>query len=174
MKALDKNITIELSRATVLQIDKYARTGIFTDDRFFPLTTNTMLTNIIFQLKNTNKTLPLYVRNMQVPLYDKQEVDIISANNFIIGYVDVANEEYFYTTDDFSKISGIKIPEKFTWIIGITAAITVATILKNSYTPFLACLLLLAAWLLHSIINFTLNKKIENEIDEFMESVSEF
>jgi len=174
MKVLDKNLHIELSRATVLQIDKYARTGIFTDDRFFPLTTNTVFTNIIFQLKNSNSTLPLYVRDRQVPVYAKQEVDIIKANDFIIGYIDVANEEYFYTTNDFCKIIGIKIPAIFTWILGIAGAITVAAVLQNSYAPLFAFILLIFALLIHSIINFTLNKKIENEIDEFMKSVSEF
>jgi hypothetical protein len=174
MKMFDKDLRIELSRATVLQIDKCARTGIFTDDRFFPLTTNPMFTNIIFQLKNSNNTLPLYIRDKQVPVYNKQEVDIIKANDFIIGYVDVAKEEYFYTTNDFCKIIGIKMPSTFIWIIGIAGAITVATVLQNSYAPLFAFMPLVFALLLHRIINFALNKKIENEIDEFMKSVSEF
>jgi len=172
VKVLDKEVSIELHPATVMQVDKYARTGIFTDDRFLPFTANALHTNIVFQLKDTEATQPLNVRDVQLPLYNKQEVDIISANEFIIGYVDVKNEEYYYITNNFCKVMGLTIPVFFTWIIGITAAVTAMIIIKNNYAPLFATMLLVVTWLMHISIKFILNRKIENEIDECLKTFS--
>ena len=106
MKALNKNLNIQLSPAKIISIDNYVTTGLFTDDRFLPLGNNTLHTNVVLQLKNTDRILPLNIRNMQLPLRDAQDVDIISANQQVIGYVDVRSEEYYYITNDFCKAMG--------------------------------------------------------------------
>jgi hypothetical protein len=174
MKILNKDLDIQLLPATIVQIDKYAKTGILRDERFVPFSINQFYTNIVFQLQQTGKTLPLDVKNIQLPLYNKQEVDIISANQFIIGYVDVKSEEYYYITNDFYKAAGMQFLEVLTWLVSIIATITILTIIKNSYALLFACSLLMLTWLANIIIKSVLNKKIENAIDASMKTFSAF
>jgi hypothetical protein len=172
MKVLDKNVDIELYPATVLQIDKYARTGLFTDNRFFPLNMNTMYNDVVFQLQDTGKTLPLEIKDVQLPLYNKQAVDIISVNKYIIGYVDVKNEEYYYITDDFCKVIGFRFLGLLVWMAGLLVAFITFTFAKNNYAAMFSCILIIVTWCMHIIIASTLNRKIERSIDKFMGNFS--
>lgn len=172
MKVLDKNVDIQLYSATVLQIDKYARSGLFTDNRSFPLNMNTMYNDVVFQLQDTGKTLPLEVKNVQLPLYNKQAVDIISVNKFIIGYVDVKNEEYYYITDDFCKVIGFKFWGLLVWMVGLLAIFITFTLAKNNYAAMFSCILIITTWCIHIVIASALNRKIEHVIDEFMGNFS--
>ena len=172
MKGLDKNVDIQLFPATVLQIDKHARTGLFTDNRFFPLNMDAMYNDVVFQLHDANNTLPLEIKNVHLPLYNNQVVDIISVNRFIVGYVDVKNEEYYYITNDFCKVIGLKFWRLFIWMAGILAVFITFTFTKNNYATTVSCILLIATWCMHIIIASALNRKIEHAIDQFMESFS--
>lgn len=174
MKVFEKNVTIELLPATVLQVDKYARTGPFIDTMFFPFIVNYMYTNIVFQLQQTGKTLPIDIRDLQTSLYTRQKVDIIRANQFVIGYVDIKNEEYYYITNDFCKALGIKFLNLFTWLISIAGTVTILIAIENNYAALFACMLVILIWSAHFIIKFILNKKIENAIDERMKTFSIF
>jgi hypothetical protein len=111
VKALNKNLHIQLSPAKIISINNNVSTGMFTDDRFLPFTGNTLHTNVVLQFKNTEKILPLHFRNMQLLLHTEQDIDLICANQYIIGYVDVKSEKYYYVTDDFCKAIGIEISE---------------------------------------------------------------
>lgn len=156
-----------------MKVEKYARKGMFTDDRFLPLTARNLHTDVIIKLKDSNKTLPLSVRDKQLPLHNKQEVDIISANQCIVGYVDVKREEYYYITNNFCKVIGSNIPLFFiTWVSGIVAAASTLIFMKNDLRPLLASTLLLATFLLYTAFKLTLNRKIENEIDERLKTFS--
>ncbi|MEP6465959.1 MAG: hypothetical protein ABJB05_06620 [Parafilimonas sp.] len=173
MKALQEKVNIELYPATIIQVNTSARKRIFTDEKFYQLTANTLRRDVIIKLKNSNKTLPLNIRNKQLPLHKKQEVDIISANKCIIGYVDVKKEEYYYLTNNFCKVIGFNIPAFFiTWITGIVAAASTLIFIENNYKPLLAGILLMLTFMIHVSIKSILNKKIENEIDECMKSFS--
>lgn len=174
MRVSGKELDVELSGAIVLQVNKYSGTGIFTDDKFFPLTQNTMHTNIVFQLKDTNKTLPLDVRDVYVPAYDKQEVDIIRVNKSIVGYVDVKNEEYYYLTNDFCKAIGAGIPSFFVWLAGLIGAIIVYNLISSDRDIWYITLPLFLAWLFYMISKLILNPKIEKAIDEYMQTASVF
>jgi hypothetical protein len=172
VKFFQKKLNIELSPATIVHIDKHSRSGVFTDDRFFPLAANTLHTNIVFQLKESNKVLPLNVRDMQLPLYNMQEVDIITANQFVIGYVDVESEEYYYFTNDFCKAAGIGFIDIASWLTGILVAGCMLTIIKDEYAGLFAFILLFALWISTVTLKTILNKKIESNMDEILKTFS--
>ena len=173
MKTLHRKVNIELHPATIMHVDKYARNGLFTDDRFLPLTANTLHTEVIVKLKNADETLPLSVRDKQLPLHKKQEVDIISANKCIIGYVDVKREEYYYFTNNFCKITGFNIPAFFiTWVTGFVASASILIFMESDYKAIFACMLLMLTCILHITVKLILNRKIESEIDECMQAFS--
>jgi len=172
VKFLQKKLNIELSPATIVHIDKHSRPGIFTDDRFMPLAANTLHTRIVFQLKESNKVLPLNVRDIQLPLYNMQEVDIITANQFVIGYVDIESEEYYYITNDFCRAVGIGFIDNASWLAGIVAAGCILTIIKNEYAALFAFILLFIIWISTVSLKTILNKKIESNMDEILKTFS--
>lgn len=172
MIILEKRINIELVPATVAKIDSYVTTGVFVNKAFLPFSVNKPCANVVFQLQQSGTTLPLSVKNVQLPLYNEQQVDVIKANECIIGYVDVKSEEYYYTTSDFCKAAGVHFLELLTWLVSIMATISILTIIKNNYALLFACGLLISTWVVNIFIKHLLNKKIENIIDNSMKMFS--
>lgn len=172
MKFLNNKLNIELSPATIVHIDQQNTPGIFTDSRFRPLAPDALSANVVFQLKDSNKIFPVHVQNRQLPLYNMQEVDIISANQFVIGYVDIKSEEYYYITNDFYKAAGIGFIDMISWLTGILVAGCMLTLVKNEYAALLALILLLAIWISNVTVKTVLNQKIENNMDELLKTFS--
>jgi len=172
MNILEKRINLELIPATVAKIDKSAATGLFASNTYLPFSAKKPCTNVVFQVQHSGAIVPLNVKNEQLPLYNEQEVDVIKANQFIIGYVDVKKEEYYYTTNDFCKAAGIHFLDVIIWMISILATISILTISKNNYAPLFAFALLASTWIVNIITRHFLNKKIENVIDNSMRTFS--
>lgn len=174
MKLLNNKLNIELSPATIVHVDTQCGHGLLTDQHFFPLLSRTPQTNVVFQLKDSNKILPFDVQNIKLPLYNMQEVDIISANQFVIGYVDVKSEEYYYITDDFYKAAGIGFIDMLSWLAGILVVGFMLTFIKNDYAAILAFATLFIIWMVNVTIKTVLNRKIENNMDELLRTFSVF
>jgi hypothetical protein len=172
MKLLNRNLDIQLSPATVLRVNNNAKPGTLSYS-LSPALLKAQ-TDILFQLKDSEKMLPLSVYNMQLPLYDKQEVDIISANQFIIGFVDIKSEEYYYVTKDFCEAMGSKFFDMLSWFAGIVAIMIILTSAKSVYTPVYVITTLILTWLGNIIAKEVFNRKIENAIDERMQAFSLF
>ena len=172
MKVLNRNLDIQLSPATILQVNSNTKPEA-SNHKLLPATKK-LNTDIVFQLKDSDKTLPLSVTDLQLPLYNEQEVDIISANQFIIGFVDVKNEEYYYLTNDFCKAAGMQFFETLTWFAGIMASIIILRMTASMYAPVYAITMLTLTWTLNIIIKEVFNREIENAIDEHMRAFSLF
>ncbi len=173
MKVLNRNLDIQLSPATILKVNNYSKVdGVH--NKLSPSTLKKSQTEIVFQLKDSDKTLPLSVHNLQLPLYNEQEVDIISANEFIIGFVDIKKEEYYYLTNDFYKAAGMKFFDMLTWFAGIMGTIVILSIVKNMYAPVYAITMLTLTWTLNIILKEVFNRKIESSIDKRMQAFSLF
>jgi len=164
VKLLHNKLNIELSPATIVHVNKHNRPGIFTTDP--------QHANVVFKLKASDKILPLEVHNMKLPLYTTQEVEIISANQFIIGYVDIKSEEYYYLTNDFYKAAGIGFIDIVSWLTGILVVGGMLTIIKNEYAALFAFVLLFAIWILNLTLKTIVNRKIENNMDELLKTYS--
>jgi hypothetical protein len=173
MKVLNRSLDIQLCAATILKVNNYEKPND-SEHKLLPFNFNRSQTDIVFQLKDSDKTLSLSVNDLQFPLYIDQEVDIISANQFIIGFVDVKSEEYYYLTNDFCKAAGLKFLESFTWFAGILASVMILRVTKNMYAPVYAITLLTFTWTLNIIMKEVFNRKIENAIDERMQAFSLF
>ncbi len=173
MKVLNRNLDIQLSPATILKVNNYEKLN-HSEHKLLPVNAKGSKTDIVFQLKDSDKTLPLSVHDLQLPLYNEQEVDIISANQFIIGFVDVKNEEYYYLTNDFCKAAGLKFFETLTWFTGIMASIIILRMADSMYAPVYAITLLTLTWTINIIMKEVFNRKIENAIDESMQMFSLF
>lgn len=173
MKVMNRNLDIQLSPATILKVNNYEKLNA-SENKLLPVNSKGSQTDIVFQLKDSDKTLPLSVRHLQLPLYKEQEVDIISANQFIIGFVDVKSEEYYYLTNDFCKAAGMQFFETLTWFAGIMASIIILRMTESVYAPVYATTILTLTWTLNIIMKEVFNRKIENAIDERMQAFSLF
>jgi hypothetical protein len=173
MKVLNRNLDIQLSPATILRVNNNITPEASTY-KLLPAVSKKLQTDIVFQLKDSDKTLPLSVRDMELPLYNAQEVDIISANQFIIGFVDVKSEEYYYLTNDFCKAAGMQFFEILTWFAGIIASIMVLRMVGSMYAPVYAITILTLTWAINIITKEVFNRKIESAIDERMQAFSLF
>jgi len=171
MKVFDKSVNIELLPATVMQVDKYARTGLFTDNTL-PLSMNRMHTNVVFQLQQTGKILPVDIADLQPFLYKKQKVDIIKVNQFVVGYVDLKNEEYYYTTTDFCNALNVKFPGLLAWLISITMGVIILAAVRNTHALLFVYPVMISIWIIHWVLKHVLNKRIENAIDDYMKTLS--
>jgi hypothetical protein len=173
MKVLNRNLDIQLSPATILRVNNNIKHEAQTH-KLLPAVSKKLQTDIVFQLKDSDKTLPLSVHDMELPLYHEQEVDIISANQFIIGFVDVKSEEYYYLTNDFCKAAGMQFFETLTWFAGIIASIMVLRMVGSMYAPVYAITILTLTWAINIITKEVFNRKIESAIDEHMQAFSLF
>jgi hypothetical protein len=173
MKVLNRNLDIQLCPATILKVNNHEK-SVHSVHKLPAVNFKGPQTDIVFQLKNSDKTLPLSVHDLQLPLYNEQEVDIISANQFIIGFVDVKSEEYYYLTNDFCKAAGLRFFEKFTWFAGIIASIIILRTAKSMYAPVYAITVLTLTWAINLIMKEVFNRKIENAIDARMQTFSLF
>ena len=173
MKVLNRNLDIQLSPATIVKVNSNEKTSE-PAHALLPVNFKRSQTDILFQLKDSDKTLPLSVNDLQLPLYNEQEVDIISANQFIIGFVDIKSEEYYYLTNDFCKAAGLRFLETFTWFAGIVASIMILRMTKSMYAPVYTITLLTLTWALNIIMKEVFNRKIESAIDARMQAFSLF
>jgi hypothetical protein len=167
MKVAGKTIDVALHDATVLEVDKYSRKGMFTANS--PLRTYIRHTHVIFQLKDTNKTFSLDAKNVELPVHSKQKVGIISLNRSVIGFSNTDSDEYYYITNDFYKVLSLGRAYFLVWLTGIAGAIFILSALKTNYASLLSLVPFAFAWLVYSIKKFFVNKEIETAVDKFMQ-----
>jgi hypothetical protein len=73
MKVFDKSVNIELLPATVMQVDKYARTGLFTDNTL-PLSMNRHEHQRSFSITANRQNFTCRYPDLQPFLYKKQKL----------------------------------------------------------------------------------------------------
>lgn len=157
------NIPLSLHKATVIHADKFTESlgGAFN----FPIT-STLYIDLVFRLDETNEDWPVYITNLNLPVYTGQAVTVVSTDKTVLGYIDAQTNYYYYTTNDFVRKLNIGIPFIWVWIIGITGGILIY-LLKQEVSVWII-VPLISAWILYSIQKFILNILIKKRIDNFL------
>ena len=167
MRVAGKTIDVALHDATVLQVDKYSQKGMFTGNS--PLRTYIRHTHVTFQLNESNKTFSFDAENVELPVYTKQKVGIISLNKSVIGFANEGSAEYYYITNDFYKALNLGTSYLLVWLTGIAGAIFILSALKTNYASLLSLVPFAFAWIVYNVKKFFINKEIENTVDKFMQ-----
>ena len=171
MRVAGKTIDVALHDATVLQVNKFSRSGKFVSNA--PLRTYIGHTHVTFELDNSHKTFSLDAQNVELPMYKKQRIGIISLNKSVIGFADKDSDEYYYITGDFYKALNLKTPYLSVWLTGIAGALLIMASLKTNYASLWSLIPIAFAWVVYSVQKLFVNKEIETAVDTFMQDKRE-
>src|SRR5436190_22433242 len=162
MKVAGKTIDVGLHEATVLQVDKYSVKGMFSINS--PMRTFVKHTHVLFRLNDTNKTFSLDADDVELPVYKRQKVGIISLNKSVIGFADTDSDKYYYITNDFYNALNLGIPYLLVWLAGIVGAILILSVLKPNYVSAWILVPFVLAWIIYRAKKIILNKEIETAV----------
>jgi hypothetical protein len=160
------DIPLSLQKATVIHANKYSQAhGGWSN---LPVS-STLYTEVAFRIDETNKDLRTTIKDRDLPVYNGQEVTIISVGKAVLGFVDMQTNYYYYTTGDFSRKLGMGPAFYWVWIIGLLGGITVY-LLDLQQGMFLWLLVPLGiALLLYYVQKWILNMRIRKAMDKVLQ-----
>lgn len=164
VKILNKEEPVDLYNATVIHANKYYQTSGGWGS--WPVI-STLYIDVVFRDKASGDDWPITVRNLDLPLYNEQEVSVICVRNIIIGYVDRKANRYYFTTSDFAKTFTLGIRRVFMWLTGIAGGL-ITYLLVPHELAFWAFLPLLLAVLVFYIQKMVINYRVGAELDHYM------
>jgi hypothetical protein len=167
MKVAGKTIDVALHEATVLQVEKYSVKGMFSINS--PMRTFVRHTHVLFRLNDTNKTFSLDADDVELPVYKRQKVGIISLNRSVIGFADTDSDKYYYITNDFYNALNLGIPYLLVMLTGIAGAIFILSVLKTNYVSAWTLVPFVLGWIIYRAKKIIVNKEIETAVDKFMQ-----
>jgi len=159
-----KDFLVSLHKATVIHADKFTRTSGGASN--LPVN-STLYTDVVFRIDESNEDWPLYIKNIDLVIYNDQRVQVIVVNDAIVGFVDEKTARYYYTTQQFSKVFKLGIPYPFYILAGILGAVILYFAYPNqiqwSFIP------LILAFLAYQIQKSILGLQARKAIDSFLE-----
>lgn len=156
-----KEIVFKLHAGHVIHANKYseARGGWGS----LPVT-SVLHTEVVVKLTNGDN-LNLYMRRLDLPVYNGQEVSLLSANGSVVALIDLKSKKYYYTATNFQKKLGLGIPAYWVWAIGIVCGGIAYLINKNGATFLLMPFIV---WIQVLINQWLFNKKLRKEINSYL------
>jgi hypothetical protein len=164
---LSKEEPIDLYNATVIHANKYYRTSGGWGS--WPVT-STLYIDVVFRDKASGDDWPVTVRNLDLPLYNEQEVSVICVRDIIIGYIDRKTNRYYFTTSDFAKTFKLGIQHMIMWIIGIAGGLVTYLFVGNELA-YWAFLPLVIAIIVFYIQKMAINYRVGASLDHYMSGV---
>jgi hypothetical protein len=157
------DLTLSLDTATVIHANKFSRA----DGAISFFVFSTLYTDVVFRLNEPNKDLPVYIKNLDLPIYSGEDVTLIRAANIIIGYIDTKSNDYYYISNDLGRKLGLGVPYYWIWLTGIGAGVLIyflqdQTISIWNFVPFVL------AWLLVKLQKVILNYRIKKDVDQIL------
>ena len=159
-----RDFPVSLHKATVIHADKFTRTSGGMNN--FPVR-STLYTDVVFRIDESNEDWPLYIKNIDLVIYNDQRVQVIVVNDAIVGFVDEKTSRYYYTTQQFSKVLKLGISYPYY----ILAAIVGAVILYFAYPKQIqwALIPLVLAFIAYQIQKLILSSQARKAIDSYLE-----
>ena len=118
-------------------------------------------------MKETGTDVSLTIVDVDVPIYNQQEVSVISANQNIIGYIDNQTKYYYYTTKDFSRL--FKLGFSFYWIwLGALLGLTISYMLDRSNAPIWSIIAFGISYGIYQLQKLIQNYRLKREFDQFL------
>ena len=164
MMNLSIDIPLSLHQATVIHANKYSEThgGAFN----LPVSSR-LYTDVVFRLNNTNEDWPLYINNLDLPIYTSQEVTVVASNNNVLAFIDMQTKYYYFTTRDFSRKLNLGLSFFWVWVIGIMGGVLVY-LLQNQVTTGWIFVPFAIAWIVYTIQKWILNNQVKRKINDFL------
>jgi hypothetical protein len=160
----DIDLPLSAHNASVIHTNKYTETygGAFN----LPVR-STLNIDIVFRLKDTREDYKCYVSDVDLPIYTNQEVRIICCGRVVLAYIDEQTGLYHYTSGDFKRKLGLGLPFYWVWIMGLSGAAMVYFLQKQQTSEWIFLPLILS-YLLYRLHKWSINRKVEKIIDEYM------
>ncbi len=120
IKFTNTEIPLFLHSARVIHANKYSEAygGAFN----LPVS-STLHTDVVFRLNETREDYKTYIKNLDLPIYNAQEVTIsMPAAKRVPCYIEMHTNNHYYTTKDFSRLLGIGLlyilglPNRYFWV----------------------------------------------------------
>ena len=165
IKFSNTDIPLSLYGARVIHANKYSEThgGAFN----FPVS-STLYTDVVFRLTETGEDIKTYIKNLDLPIYNEQEVTVICSGKKVIGFIDVKTNYYYYTTKNFSRLLGIGISFIWVWILGLLGGLAIYSFYDRK-NVLLIIVPLLAVYAIFLIYKWILDYRIQKEIDIYLQ-----
>jgi hypothetical protein len=162
----NRDILITLHPATVIHTDKYSETSGGWGN--LPVV-STLYTDVVFRSRTSKEDWPHKITNRDLPIYNNQEVRVISADNIIIGYIDEQTKKYYYTSDNLSNRMGLGMSYYLVWVIGIAGAVMIGFITRDTKMILLVFAPLIITWLFYRIQKWVLHLQVTKAIDHYLQ-----
>lgn len=125
----NQTFAIEYYPATVVHSDKYNETNYFTFNNY---NANTPSHDITFRENQTGHEFFFTVEYSKMKAYVGQNVDLITLDKKIIGYVSNSTNNYYYLTNQFAKILQLGIHWK--WIVSLEISLAISLYFNTDYS----------------------------------------
>lgn len=125
-------------------------------------------TDVVFRLPRTGTDCHFTLSGNDLPIYPAQEVELIIANDMIIGFIDSSTRRYYYLVDGFNKLFGI---QRWVWPIGIALALSLLVAIfftqgeHQQFLFFAAFALILCAYIYQRGLNWLIERKLDAAIE---------
>ncbi|RYG48898.1 MAG: hypothetical protein EOO01_13025 [Chitinophagaceae bacterium] len=156
-----KEIDFNLHPGAVIHANKYAEASGGWGS--LPVQ-STLNTEVVVRLTN-GEDIRLYIRHLDLPVYNGQEVSLLAANGSVVALVDLKTRRYYYTTHNFQKKLGMDLPAIWVWIIGIALGAVIYLINNNGATWVIAPLLV---WIPVLVNRWMFNSKMRKQITSYL------
>ena len=160
----NKEIWLSFYDATVIHANKYAQTSGGWGDT---AVNSTLYTDVVFRLKETGTDVSLTIVDVDVPIYNHQDVMVISANRNIIGYIDNQTKYYYYTTKDFSRLFKLGFPFYWIWV-GTVLGLAISYMLDRSNFPIWTVIAFGISYGIFQLQKVIQNYGLKKEFDQFL------
>ena len=158
------DIPLSLFRATVIHANKYSETfgGAFN----LPVSSR-LYTDVVFRMNESNEDLPVYIHHLDLPIYNSQEVTLVTSNKKVLAFIDMQTRYFYYTTRNFARKLNLGMPFFYVWVIGILAGILVY-ILQNQEASGWVFAPIAIAWIVYTIQKWIINFQVRRKINDFL------
>jgi hypothetical protein len=161
-----KEMAVEYVQATIVHSNKYNKGyGFYIFHFFF----SSLVQEIVFKLKYTNKDCRFKLANSDIPAYVGQEVTLITIDYNVIGYVDNDSYHYYYLTNRFSDLFNIG-NLSMRLILTLLLLIVVSYFYLPTHIKYLSIYIAFLIPFLYWIYQLGLNYFIKRKIDKVVQN----
>jgi len=157
------NFDISYENATVVHSNKYNQnSGIIISNFFF----SNLFQDVAFKLDYNNQEFSTTFKNLNLPLYVGQKIQLVAINKNVIAYIDKNKNEFYYLTNNLQRDLNYGIAINWTLCISLTFLfyfISASIPFLGDFSHLMPTIFLIPVvlWIYQRLINFLLEKKID-------------
>ena len=158
----DYDLPVTLYNATVIHANKFSRA----DGAFSYFVFSSLHTDIVFRMSDTNDDIPVYVSNLDLPIYSGEEVMIVVIAKIVVAYIDSKTNQYYYLSNNLGKTLGMGIAFYWVWLAALLMSLMIFFI-QPTFSAW--CIIpFIGAWLFLLLQRLILHSRLRNRIDQVL------